>query len=254
MCQLYNSALQYEVVVNNRVTAALLAEKHMERVRGWSRQYHATHAFTDWSTCPDTPGPVPDPEMDGYSVKVEQAAQTLYSPCSQFETQNVSSIVIADPRHLDESARNVTVVVSWGDGANQQFILKSLVGAPPNTITADVAVTAPNSLPQGNPGSSSAKGTATALATDTNGNPIHDATYVWLNTDMYPKGTTPVGAGLGSIQGPRDGRSMTIANWIYTSTPATATNVSWGPGDSYLVAIGRYNGKQISGKKQIHFQ
>lgn len=241
MAQLYHSALQYQSMVNDRTNAVTLAEKQMESVRAWSRQVHrspgGTKAFTDWSGCPGVPTAPADDAFPGYTVSTTTVAQTLYSPCSQFETRNSPPFALTQQRRLTESSRLVTVTVSWG---SRQLSIVSLVTIP----TGELAAASP--LKVSNGGTLPRDGSKLTVANTTNQDNrlLHDVTYVWQTTyDVDDaNGYTDIN---------RDGRSLNIYNFLYAAIPdpdnATPPPHMYAPGNLTLEAIGRYRGRKIQG-------
>jgi Tfp pilus assembly protein PilV len=248
MAQLYHSALQYQSMVNDRTNAVTLAERQMESVRSWSRQVHrspgGTKPFTDWTGCPGVPTSPPDDAFPGYTVTTTTAPKTLYSPCSQFESKNLPPYSLAQQRRLKESSRLVTVTVSWG---NRQLSVVSLVTIP----TGELAAAAPLKVSAGATIAKDAFKLTVANTTNKDNRLLNDVTYVWQTT-------YDVDAANGYTDITRDGRTLSIYNFLYAAIPdpenASPPAHMYAPGKVILEAIGRYRGRKIQGVATFKMQ
>ena len=157
---LFNSALQWESQTSNLRRAALVAQKKVGEIRAWSKDYHATHAFSDGWVPPIT-GPQTDyPEAPGLTMEVianqphydtipstgETPLDGMYSPTSHFWTNPPASAALPGDfenpqknpdyatfsrvRTFDASFRRVQVIVRYGNGGAREFRAVTLVGDP----------------------------------------------------------------------------------------------------------------------------
>ena len=257
MGQLYHSAMQYQAMVTERTVAATLAERQMERIRGWSAQVHKSPGGTasfdnaSWASCPGAGATTTDPDNPGFNITVQTVAQALYSPCTQFETQPLQGA----PRRINTAARRVDVLVRWQ--SNREFVLSSLVCLPTGEPkgAAPVGVGAIGSL------AFDARRTTSANLTNADNRLIPDAFFTWEVASLAPSADPPynsaVGPGAGTSEPDRDGRSALIANYIYTTSPPSPPvnpNKGWAPGDTLFVATTRYRGRRLQGAAQVQMQ
>lgn len=237
MTRLFHTGLRYQTLVDNQGIAVMLAERQMERIRGWSRRVHkcpgGSQAFTNWTGCPGAGSATPDADFPGHTVEVEHEAYPVATPCSLFE-----SLYPTDERRLlQASVRRVKVTVRW---SSQEHSLVSLVTIPtgsPNSTTLDL--TGSQTL---NEGDSRA---VSMSATNSDGRDLPDLTYRYA---IYASDGNE-GGGFGTTDGPRDGRSGVIRNCIYGLNPSTNTLeiTGYGAGKCRVFGIGRYRGIEVRG-------
>lgn len=252
MANLFHSALRYQTMVTERVTAATLAERQMERIRGWSQQMHKSPSGTadfdnaSWASCPGAGAASSDPLYPGYAISVVTAAQPLYSPCSQFELKNNQP----QPRKINTAARRVDVYVRWG--ANREFVVSSIVALPTGEPKAAGAVQVSN---VGNIAIDGSKTTSASL-TNADNRTVPDVFFDWeINSSSKRSGyLNPVGPGVGTAAPDRDGRSALIANFVYATSPPDPSKTGWAPGDTLFVATTRYRGRMLQGAAQVLLQ
>lgn len=239
--RLFHTGVRYQTLVDDQGIAVMLAERQLERVRGWSRKVHASpgsvQPFSNWTGCPGATAYV-DPDFPGHSIDVQHAVQTLFSPCSLFETIQPAG----QQRRVMESVRRVTVRVTWG---GREHLLVSLVALPTgrpelDPVSADVDIAGSNALSPGE------RRVVTPSATNSDGRDLPDLFY---NYSVQPV-VGNQGGGNGAVGGPRDGRTAVVRNCIYDVTPASSGGpliTGYGAGRCVVKAIGRYRGRSIQG-------
>ena len=250
MVRLFHTSLRYQTLVDNQSTAVMLAEREMERVRGWSRKNHtspgATLNFNSF-TSDNYPGKVAyqDPDFSGFQIQTTAVSNAIYSPCSLFELLYPT---VAERRVIRSSVKKVKVTVSWGwDPYNSgplKHELTSLVGwptcksIPPTPVATATVSGAGSSIPQGGPMP------VTVFAVDADGHALGDLFYDYI---VQP-GIGNSGGGFGSVNGDRDGRAATLHNYILSGTiPPVVTG--YGVGTCDLRARARYRGIFVEGVK-----
>jgi hypothetical protein len=239
--RLFHTGIRYQTMVDDQSTAVMLAEREMERVRGWSRKVHSspgsTQAFANWTGCPGTTAYV-DPDFPGHSIRVQHATETILSPCSLFETIQPAG----ERRAIRESVRRVTVRVSWG---SREHFLVSLVALPTgkpqlDPVTPEVQLLGSSNLARGE------RRTVNPSATNSDGRDLPDLFY---NFSVQPV-AGDAGGGNGAVDGPRDGREAVVRNCIYDVTPVSSGGpliTGYGGGRCVVKAIGRYRGRRVQG-------
>jgi hypothetical protein len=234
MTRLFHTGLRYQSLVENQSIASMLAERQMERIRGWSRNYHLAQPFTDWTLCPGLGAPFTDPDFPNFQITVAAVAHSIYSPCSLFETLEDPS----DRRQISASVQRVSVQVQWGNGLRHDVV--SLVamptGEPAATNPVTVTVGGSSTIPLG------AVRPVTVTAINSYGNPIPDLFY---NYAVRP-GPGDTGGGFGSVDSKRDGRSCVLRHCIYDGD-ATPNITGYGVGICTLNALANYRGRMIQG-------
>lgn len=239
MTRLFHTGLRYQTIVDNQGIAVMLAERQMERIRGWSRRVHkcpgGAQAFTNWSGCPGDGAPSSDPDFPGHIVEVEHEAHRLPTPCSLFEALYAAS----QQRVLEHSVRRVKITVRWG---SQRHVLVSLVSMPtgiPDTTTLTLGA-GPTTLPP------DGQRTLVMDTRNADGRPLLDLTYRYAI--VASNGNE--GGGFGTTGGPRDGRTGVIRNCIYGLNPSTGDVeiTGYGAGKCRVVGIGRYRGIEVRGE------
>lgn len=233
MSRLFHTALQYQASIDSQQIAVLLAERKLEEVRAWSKTTHVplgTTPFTNWSGCPGSSGPTPDPDFPAYSVSVTTTAQDIYSPCSLFELEYVTA---GDRKCLASSTRRIQVDVTW---KTRTYTLMSLVSAPSGQPATNAVLVTPNAAQSIAAGAQRA---FSAQATALNGQPLPDVCFLW-----YCAGT-----GDGTVSQARNGKTVDLTNQIYDATPPPTgpqpTGVGAGP--CTMVARARIFGREVSG-------
>ena len=250
MVRLFHTSLRYQTLVDNQSTAVMLAEREMERVRGWSRKNHTSPSaplnFNNFLS-DSYPGKTAyqDPDYPGFEIQTEAVANAIYSPCSLFE----SLYPAAERRLMRASARKVTVTITWGwdnyKSIPLSHTLTSLVGLPTckansGPAAASITVTPGGglSLPKDGPLG------VTVTATNADGYLLPDLFYGYI---VQP-GIGDQGGGFGSVDGTRDGRSATLHNFILNGQiPAGVSG--YGVGRCDLRARARYRGYFVEGKQ-----
>ena len=250
MVRLFHTSIRYQTLVDNQATAVMLAEREMERVRGWSRKTHtcpgATAGFATFLS-DAYPGKTAyqDPDFPGFTIQTQAAANIIYSPCSLFELLYTPA---TRRRVISTSVRKVTVSVSWGwDPYNGQPLshkLCSLIALPTCDLSAAPAVitvgmTGSTSLIQG------ATRDVTTSAVDQDGRPLDDLFYEYV---IRPQ-SGDLGGGSGSVDDARDGRTSTVRNCIYDAQEPTPGISGYGLGACNVTAQARYRGILIEGAK-----
>lgn len=241
MVRLFHTGIRYQAMVDNENIAALLAERQMERIRGWSRRAHgcpgSTHAFSDWT---EMPGLVAfeDPEFPGFEIQAQSTVQVLYSPCSLFEAIQPTT----QQRRIEQSLRRVLVRVAW---SRREHLLVSLVGLPTDTSTTRPTVTVSHTGASSLPPDASRALTTGAVNHD--GRPVPDLFYQYVVRPTVGDG----GGGQGAVGGPRDGRSAVVRNAIYDVTPESSGGpnvMGYGAGNCTVRAVARYRGWELNGE------
>lgn len=250
MVRLFHTSLRYQTLVDNQSTAVMLAEREMERVRGWSRKNHTSPtASLDFNNflADSYPGKTAyeDPDFSGFLIQTTAAAHAIYSPCSLFELLYPT---VAERRVLRNSVRKITVTVSWGwdpyNSAPLKHELTSLVGwptcklVPPNPPATATVTGAGSSIPQGGPMP------VTVSAVNANNHVLGDLFYAYI----VQLGLGNQGGGFGSVEDTRDGRAATLHNYILSGAiPPVVTG--YGVGKCDLRARARYRGIIVEGVK-----
>lgn len=242
MTRLFHTGIRYQTLVDNQGIAVMLAERQMERIRGWSRQVHQSPGsslpFSNWTGYPGQIAFV-DPDYPGYEIQAEATPHTVFSPCSLFEGIQPAS----NRRSLDDSVRRVLVSVRWG---TLRHLLVSLVALPTDqsadstSVSVDVNLSGSTTLGPGELRS------LQTTATDADGRSIPD---LFFNYSVQPT-LGPSGGGNGALGGPRHGREAVVRNAIYDVTPESSGGplvTGYGAGECRVRAVGRYRGWPITG-------
>jgi hypothetical protein len=248
MVRLFHTSLRYQTLVDNQSTAVMLAEREMERVRGWSRKNHTSPSaaldFNNFLT-DNYPGKTAyqDPDHPGFQIQSVAIANAIYSPCSLFELLYPA----AERRVMRSAACKIKVTVRWGwdpyNSAPLKHELTSLVAWPtckvPPSPPANPTVTgAGSSIPQGGPMS------VTVSAINTDSQALGDLFYEYI---VQP-GEGNQGGGFGSVSESRDGRAAVLHNYILSgAVPPVVTG--YGVGKCNLRARARYRGYIVEGVK-----
>lgn len=246
MTRLFHTGIRYQTLVDNQGIAVMLAERQMERVRGWSRQVHqcpgSSLAFSNWTGYPGETA-FEDPDYPGYEIQAEANPHTVFSPCSLFETIQPAG----NRRSLDDSVRRVLVSVRWG---TLRHLLVSLVALPIDqsaglaTVSIDVNLSGGTTLGQGE------RRNLQTTATDSDGRSIPDLFY---NYSVRPT-LGANGGGNGVLGGPRHGREAVVRNAIYDVTPESSGGplvTGYGAGECRVRAVARYRGWPIFGESDV---
>lgn len=225
MVRLFHTSLRYQTLVDNQSTAVMLAERELERVRGWSRKNHTSPSavldFNNFLT-DSYPGKVPyeDPDYPGFKIQTEASAHTINSPCSLFEALYPA----AQQRSITKACRKIKVTISWGwdpySLAPLKHELTSLISWP--TCKANNASQAASaSVTTGS--TSIAQGghlNATVTATNANGQVLSDLFYNYV---VEPGGGRP-GRGIRN-GGRRTRRPHHQASQLYLERGHAAGNI-----------------------------
>lgn len=254
MVRLFHTSLRYQTLVDNQSTAVMLAERELERVRGWSRKNHTSPSavldFNNFLT-DSYPGKVPyeDPDYPGFKIQTEASAHTINSPCSLFEALYPA----AQQRSITKACRKIKVTISWGwdpySLAPLKHELTSLISWP--TCKANNASQAASaSVTTGS--TSIAQGghlNATVTATNANGQVLSDLFYNYV----VEPGGGDLGGGYGTVEDARDGRTTKLHNFILNA--ATPPGISgYGVGRCSLRAKARYRGFDITDGVQTNIE
>jgi hypothetical protein len=136
---LYHTALQHSVRIDRKQRAARVAEQQVERIRSWSRANHGTNGELEFTEGWDTFDGVTedDPNNPGYSVTTMVKPKPLFSPSSEFEEIYFAALeddnipdTSTQQRQLGDSSYLVTVTVSWGPGAAEKLVTRTLLTDP----------------------------------------------------------------------------------------------------------------------------
>lgn len=238
---LFHSGGRYATMAENQSTAVLVAERSMERIRGWSRQVHGPSGstdFTDWSGCPVAATAHEDPDAPGFFLRCVTASQPLMSPCSLFENLKTST----QRRSMEHSVRRVELHVTWGSRGHQtslfggtvEHVLVSLVslatGDPPanSTTVYPVALSGGSTLAQGD------SVTLTPHFDDGHGRNVPD---LFFRSIVSPES----GSGFGTLL--RDDASRTV-KLKHAISLGTAPD-TYSPGRCEVEAVARYCGREV---------
>lgn len=238
MVRLFHTALRYSTLVDNQSIATVLAERQVEKIRGWSRFVHAcpggSQPFSSWAGCPGLGVTTTDVDFPGFDIKVAAPVHKIYSPCSLFE----SLYPPGQRRSLDSSTRRVTVSVYWGDQLEYDLVtlISIPTGEPPNPPTATVS-TGSTTLSQGS------RTSVTVSANNALGQPLPDLMFNYI---IQP-GTGNTGGGNGSLDIARDGRSVTMRHCIYDLAQPTPNITGYGVGACTVRVLALYRGKAVLG-------
>lgn len=247
MVRLFHTSLRYQTLVDNQSTAVMLAEREMERVRGWSRRNHTSPgASLDFNNFLSDAYPgktaYEDTDFPGFQIQTAAVANAIYSPCSLFELLYPAT----ERRVIRNSARKITVTVSWGWDpyklAPIQHELTSLVAWPtckfPPAPATPTVTGAGSAIPQGGPMP------VTISAVNADSQTLGDLFYSYI----VEPGAGNQGGGFGSVQDERDGRAATLHNYILSAAvPPVITG--YGVGKCNLRARARYRGIIVEGVK-----
>lgn len=234
MSRLFMTGVRYQTLIETQQNAIFLAEAQIEAIRGWSAQQHqpvGATPFSDWSSCPGSPGPITNPAFPGYSIAVNSTVHELYSPCSLWELQYPDPL---ERRRLAQSTRRVRVTVNW---SNQQFFLESLVATPvarlTTAVSAQVSPSVSTSIAQGNSGVFSAQANGP-------GGVLPDVLWTWYSR----------GVGDGSLVPRRDGAQARVHHYLLDA--ADPPNITgYGIGEFRMRAVGRVRGKEVVGESGL---
>ena len=237
LTRLFHTSIRYQTLVDDQLLAAMMAERQLEQIRGWSRQVHGcpggTQDFADWSGCPGASAPTPDGEFPAFTVEVQHQAQVIYSPCSLFEDLYPAS----EQRRISSSVRRVLIRVSWGESSEYRVV--SLVALPtgePGPVTVNVSgATSVNRNDTRN---------ATVSARNADNRDLPDLFYVQLVAPFAGND----GGGFAALDPDRDGRSGAMRHCIYDTG---STPVGYGIGQCTLRALARYRGRLIGGSSDV---
>lgn len=252
MVRLFHTSIRYQTLVDNQSTAVMLAEREMERVRGWSRKNHTSPgaALNFANFLSDAyPGKAAyqDPDFPGFTIQTTAQARDIYSPCSLFEKLYTPA---SRRRTISTAVRKVTISVSWGwDPYNAQPLkhqLSSLIALP--TSNQSLTPPPPATISVGLTGSSVISQDSTrdisASAVNRDGQALDDLFYEYI---IRPQ-VGDLGGGSGTVEGARDGRVGVVRNCIYNAlTPPGISGHGLGGCD--VVARARYRGFYLEGSK-----
>lgn len=174
---LFHYALQYSTRVEQTALATTIARSRLADVRDWCRR--KVSGGYNWDNPSGYPGlgPAADAEHPEFTVAVIFTNQTLYSPCTTFQSVQSNDAL---RRKLTSSCRRVEVRVSWtAAGLASQVALFSLVADPTRSLASLVVTgSAPGQVP--------ADGTVpfTAQALDEDGRQIRDLFFHW---NVHPR-------------------------------------------------------------------
>lgn len=228
--RLFHQALRYETQISTQQTAVLLAERQMESIRGWSREFHrqAGNAFTTWGACPGLGGPTPVTDNPSYSMTVTTVAHNLFSPCSLFESLKP----VAAQHTMTSSCRDVIIQVDWGA---RSYILRSLVAAPAvlasSSLTASVTPTGASAVAQ--------NGVLNVVAQ------VRDSSNMVI-PDVFLTHIV-VGDGNGTVVQTPLGDTSTLTNAIMDASDPPNV-VGYGTGQCNVVVTGRCRGRLVRGQ------
>lgn len=248
---LFHSGNRYATMAENQSLGVQVAERTMERLRGWSRKVHGptgSEPFSDasWSHAPLPAVWTEDPETPGFFVQGVTEFKLIGSPCSNF---NDNDLRPADKkRNLTQSVRRVEIHVSWGARGHQsrlatavsggvEHVLVSLIALPtgnPNAATGSVSLAGSSSLAH------NASSTFTPNFSDSQGRPLPDLFFRALITPINGS------AGFGTITRDDPNRKATLVHGIDVGGTATV----YAPGQCRVDAVARYCGKLIVGSSQ----
>lgn len=186
--QLFHVGMQYFRRVEERTVALTLADQRLEEVRNWSLTQN------NWSGPPNGQNPA----YPGYQYQVILEDARLASPSLELDTN------FTQKRELTETAKKVTVRVSWPRGQvethsllvdrgnrgwdSSQPIRINISGGVPAVVTASTSIS------------------MTAKAYDASGAELKDMFFTWYVEPQPPDGA------LGTVTASRDGRSATFVN------------------------------------------
>jgi hypothetical protein len=206
--QLFDASLRWESgSINNRL-AALVAERHLEELRGWVDEQCQTTPFGSLAWASQEITNAPDNVMPDFVVTVRTDLPVctqpdpatgrgaipvgLHSPASQLFAEappgangqkHPNWLTYAYTRSLDQSLRRVQITVNYGNGSERQFRLLSLLGDPvaPAAPTAagtfpdtPVRISGPSSIPVGSP-----QQNFQVVVRLPSGQSLNDVTAVW---------------------------------------------------------------------------
>lgn len=167
---LYHSALNATVRSEAQALAVNVAEKHLARLRTWSRTRTATgYNFDDWASV--NGASAPDADYPEFTVQTDVEPYLMASPCTRLDSP------FAEARRMDNSAMKVRVRVSWD---NRRYDLISVIADPPR----EWHPTSPLRLTQvGTPSDPLTQGGVSRLNVvgfDSDDQPVRDLFYSWF--------------------------------------------------------------------------
>lgn len=255
--RLFDASLRWESTSTNERLAALVAERHLEDLRGWVSQGCKTTGFSNLNWASQESVDQSDPESPDFLVTVATSDQVqhtparpgsgrvtpppgFYSPCSTLyatapagadQQQHPLWQTFPYSRDLTDSARSVQITVTWGDGSHNyrlvSILADSIEPAASSSVdftTSPVIINGPGSVTEG----SSADYTV-QIRLPSNA-PIPDVTALWS--------IRPTSAGAASLR-PLDSSARSVR----------VTRASSGP--IVLIAKVRYRGKEFVGYSSV---
>lgn len=219
----YGADVQRRAALNEK--AALIAERHLGRVRTWASDVNNFSGGAAWSAI--APGVASrDVDHPEFSVTINAAPQVMYSPCEQAELRFATPI--EERRIMDESYYKVQVKVSWEPPSSKnQLTLVSLVGYPENPVHhLETATTDAGPLARDD------NADLTVRAVDADGDPIPDHFFSWSQRPAV---------GLGSVGSfpllSRTGETAKYRHFYRSATISGTTQSVYGPAGNVVLAV-----------------
>lgn len=228
--KLFHQALQYESRISTQQIAVTLAERQLELIRSWSRDFHRQpgNAFTNWAGCPGLGGPTPVSDYPDYRMTVTTSAHTIASPCSEFENLKA----VGNRRQMNSTCRLVDIVINWSSA--RQYRLRSLVAVP--AFQASSVLTVKCTPASGTTVGQDGSFPIGVQVVDSTNAVLPDVFLAWYNS----------GDGNGTLDPNLDGSGGTFTNRIAQDT--TPVTYGYGIGACVIIAYGKARGQRIQGQ------
>ena len=232
--QLLHMGVDMDGKAERSLTAALVSEKQLARVRLWAS--NTTNFTSDWSTAtPPIVGAYLDNDFPQYNVTIAATNLTVYSPCTQTEQNWVGPP--DERRAMTSSFKKVCITVSWDPSVpTSQVQIASLVGAPTQvgvSIAATLGGASPSSVHQ-----NATVDFSNITALDSTNTPIPDVFFTWTQSP-----TTSTGS-VGSFQNQtRTGQAVQFQNFYCNEMIGGSNQTVFGPtGAANVTVTGRAGG------------
>jgi len=226
--QLLNLGVNIDGRAERAECAVAVASRHMQRLRQWAET--PANFESDWST---QVGTSVDAEFPEYQVTVEATSETLYSPCSQLESNWAPpSNPVDDRRKMPNTFKKVLITASWKPGsASSQVTIVSLVGAPSQRLaTLNIQTTSPYNVPMNHDEAVN----ATVVAQDAGGNNLKDVFFRWWHRPTSVSGSVGSFPPTGQT---RDGRTTQFKHFYCIQTVSGISQPVYGPAGNLTVSV-----------------
>lgn len=236
--QLLNLGVNIDARAERAECAVAVASKHMERLRQWAQT--PANFDSNWST---QVGTIVDTEFPEYQVTITATNETLYSPCSQLESNWAPPFnPVDDRRKMPNTFKKVLIAASWKPGSpSSQVTIVSLVGAPSQRLaTLTIQTTSPYNVPMNQDEAVN----ATVVAQDAGGNNLKDVFFKWSHTPSSVTGSVGSFPPAGQT---RDGRTMQFKHFYCIQMVSGISQPVYGPAGNLTVSVAGRCGADAGG-------